>query len=281
MNPTTPHLALAERVSAVFAPLPEVVAIALGGSRGAGGIAFDDRSDVDLEIYTRGDIGLEVRRRIVMAAGAPSPDCVGRSYWGAADEWPDAATGLVVDASYFDAAWMSDQLDRILVRHEPSLGYSTCFWHTIRGAAPLHDPDGWLAGLQARADVPYPEALRRNVIAHNRGALRGFPSAWEVQVEKAAVRGDLVSVNNRVAGLLASYFDVLFAFNGVPHPGEKRLVEAVARRCPRRPDGMAADVEAVLAAASMDLAGLPRRVARLLDALDGLLATGEPPDGGA
>jgi hypothetical protein len=146
MDPTTPHLTPAERTAALFATLPKVVMTTFGGSRGPG-FAFDDRSDVDLEIYTCDVIRLEVRERIVMAAEAPSPDCVGRSYRGAADEWPDVATGLVVDASYFDAGWMSDQLDRILVRHEPSLGYSSCLWHTINGAAPLHDPMGWLSGL--------------------------------------------------------------------------------------------------------------------------------------
>jgi hypothetical protein len=90
-------------------------------------------------------------------------------------------------------------------------------------------------------------------------------------VAKAARRGDLVSVNHRLTGLLASYFDVLFAFNRVPHPGEKRLVES-ASRLARTPEGMAADLRDILESATTDLSGLPVRVDRLLDLLDALLA---------
>ncbi len=268
-----PAAELAARVASTFASVSEVVAVALGGSRGAGGIASDAGSDVDIEVYTRGTIAREVRERVMLEAGAALPLPVDHAFWGAADEWPDPASGIVVDATYFDAAWMEDQLDRVLVRHEPSLGYSTCFWHTILGATALHDPDGWLAGLQARACVPYPEPLRVAIVAHNRAALRGFPSAWEVQVAKASGRADPVAASHRVAGLLASCFDILFAVNRVPHPGEKRLLDAVAQRCPVRPTAFDDDVRAVLAAAASMDGTLPDAATRLLDGLDLLLAS--------
>ena len=85
-------------------------------------------------------------------------------------------------------------------------------------------------------------------------------------------RRDLVSVNHRLAGMLASYFDILFAVNRVPHPGEKRLVEAAVAICPRLPEDMAADVTESSETATTDMAGLPARVDRLLDRLDALLA---------
>ena len=45
---------------------------------------------------------------------------------------------------------MEEQVDRVLVRNEATLGYSTCFWHTVRGSILLEDPRGWFAGLQER-----------------------------------------------------------------------------------------------------------------------------------
>jgi hypothetical protein len=268
----TMHASLARSVARLFIELPRVEAVGLGGSRGAGGVGHDGISDIDVYVYTRGDIDLAVRRGIVDAAGGSSRADLGMTFWGPGDEWLDAATGIHVDVVYFDAAWMADQLDRVIVRHEASLGYSTCFWHTIRGSVVLEDPRGWLTALQQRSHGTYPEDLRRNVIELNHAALRGLLPSYSTQVAKAARRGDLVSVNHRLTGLLASYFDVLFAFNRVPHPGEKRLVEA-ASHLPRTPEGMAADLRDLLETATTDLSGLPVRVDRLLDVLDALLAT--------
>jgi hypothetical protein len=87
-------------------------------------------------------------------------------------------------------------------------------------------------------------------------------------VEKAVRRADLVSVNHRVAGLLASYFDILFACNRVLHPGEKRLIEQAARMCPSLPENMAADVTAVLQAAGKPGGEVVDQINRLVDHLE-------------
>lgn len=268
----TAHLELARRIAALFSPLPEVEAVALGGSRGSAGVATDAASDIDLYVYTRGAIPVEVRRGIVDAAGGATRADLDMRFWGPGDEWLHAPTGIHVDAIYFDAAWMEEQVQRVLVRHEASLGWTTCFWHTARGSIALEDRHGWFADLQARCAVDYPEALRRAIVALNHPVLRDVLPAYANQLAKAAKRGDLVSVNHRLAGLLASYFDVLFAVNRVPHPGEKRLVEAATAGCPLLPVGMAADVAEILETATTDLPGLPARVGRLLDRLDALLA---------
>jgi hypothetical protein len=271
-SPSSDARALAERVAGILARRPDVVAIAFGGSRGAGGVGHDAGSDIDLEVYTRAPLPRATREHMMLEAGAALPLPVDHGFWGPADEWLDPGSGLVVDATYFDSSWMEDQLARVLVRHEPSLGYSTCFWHTVQGAEPLHDPDGWLAALKARAAVPYPEPLRVAIVGHNRAALRGFPSAWEVQVAKAERREDPVAANHRVAGMLASCFDIVFAVNRVPHPGEKRLLDAVAARCPVRPPAFEERVRAVLAASAAADGTLAVAVAALLDGLDGMLA---------
>jgi len=269
---TSAHFELARRVAALFAPLPEVEAVALGGSRGGVGVDIDASSDIDVYVYTRGDIPLAVREEVVEAAGGATRVDLGMSFWGPGDEWLHAPTGIHVDVIFFDAAWMEEQVERVLVRHEASLGYSTCFWHTVRGSVPLADPRGWFAGLRARCAGDYPEELRRSIVALNHPVLRRVLPAYANQLAKAARRGDLVSVNHRLTGLLASYFDVLFAVNRVPHPGEKRLVDAAAHGCPLLPVGMAADVTEILETATTDLPALPARVDRLLDRLDALLA---------
>lgn len=265
------HLALAEKLAGLFSPLPQVEAVALGGSRGSASVGPDASSDIDIYVYTRGDIPLEARRAVVEQSGGASQANLMLDYWGPGDEWYHAPTGIEVDVIYFDAAWMESQVDRVLVQHQPSMGYTTCLWHTVRQSLALSDPHGWFAALQKRCAVPYPEELRRAIIAFNHPVLRGIIPTYAHQVEKAVLRGDLVSVNHRLAALLASYFDILFAFNRVPHPGEKRLVAFAREVCPRLPEGMENEVLQVLRVSCADPAALPAHLNRLLDNLDALL----------
>lgn len=261
---------LIERLGALFAERPEVVAVALGGSRASD--AADAASDIDLYVYTRAEIPVEAREAMVARAGGATRADMAQNYWGPSDQWFDAATGVEVDAVYFDAAWMDDQVRRVLRDHRPSLGYTTAFCHTVRHSRPLHDPDGWFTALQMACAAPYPEELRRAIIAWNRPLLRDIITSYAAQIEKALQRDDRVSLNHRLAALLASYFDILFAFNRVWHPGEKRLVARASALCERLPEGMADDLEAVLAAAGTADPALTLHLHRLLDRLDALLA---------
>jgi predicted nucleotidyltransferase len=234
---------VAGRVAAACAALDGVVAVALGGSRATG--AAGEGSDVDLYVYADAEPPLAARAAVV--GRSPRAELGNRAF-EPGDEWLDAATGVHVDVMFRTPRGIEEELDRVLVRHEPRTGYSTALWHGVRTSRALVDPTGWYASLKARAAAPYPEPLARAVVARNLPLLRRGLSSYVRQLEKAVQRGDAVSVNHRSAAFLASAFDVLFAVNRETHPGEKRLVELAVARCPRRPPRLEADVAALLAA---------------------------------
>jgi hypothetical protein len=259
---------LARRLAAAYAGAPEVHAVALGGSRANPAAMADAASDIDLYVYAAADLPLAFRTAV--ASGAAGSVELDNRFFEPGDEWVDRDTGVGVDVMFRRPAWIEDQLDRVLVRHEASVGYSTAFWHNVLHSKVLFDRDGWLAALQRRAQAPYPEPLRRAVVAKNQPLLRRNRSSYLRQIERAIARGDGVSVNHRVAAFLASWFDVLFALNRVPHPGEKRLVEIAELECPSAPAGFAGSVRALVAAIPRgDAAAL---AAKLTDGLDALLA---------
>ncbi len=257
---------LTRRLADRLGELPEVEAVALGGSRGRG--QADADSDIDLYVFTRADIAVSTRAAVVERSGGATRADLGLTYWGPGDEWLDAATGLEVDVVYFDTRWLEAQLERVLRAHEASLGYTTCFWDTVANCQSLYDPRGWLQARQSECRGEYPAELRANIVRVNQPVLRAVLPAYANQLHKAVRRHDLVSVNHRLAALLASYFDIIFAVNRVRHPGEKRLLEHAAARCPSLPVEMAADVEAVLRAGAVAEADLPAQLNRLLDRLD-------------
>ncbi|WP_375387493.1 hypothetical protein [uncultured Amnibacterium sp.] len=249
-----------------FAAFDEVEAVALGGSWTTG--TDDADSDVDLEVYCRTPPSADARRALIAPRASRSE--IGNDFFGLGDEWIDAG-GRGIDVVYWAPAFMEDQLDRVLVRHVASIGYSTAFWHTVRDSRSLFDRSGWFADLQARARAPYPEALRRAVVAVNHPVLRGKLSSYRDQIELALRRGDRVSVQHRTTALLTSVFDILFAIDRVPHPGEKRLLQHVARLCSTRPADTEPLVLDVLDAASASRSDLLHRIDLLVDALDAVL----------
>ena len=151
---------------------------------------------------------------------------------------------------YRTPVWIEEQLERVLVRHEASVGYSTCFWHNVLHSTPLFDRSGWYRDLQAAATRPYPQPLQRAIIARNHPILRQTLSSYLAQIERAMRRGDSVSIQHRVTALLASYFDVLFAVNELPHPGEKRLLQIAATHCAKTPPDMETQINALLETAA-------------------------------
>ena len=262
---------LARQIARAFSLLPRVEAVALGGSHGKGPGAYDTISDIDLYIYTRGDIPIQDRQHIIRTSGGSVRANLALNYWGAGDEWFNTPAGIEVDCMYFARTWIQEQVTRVMKNHQPALGYTTCFCYTVSQSYVFYDPEGWFADLQAQCQAEYPEALRQNIIAHNYPVLRSIIPAYAVQIEKAVNRTDIVSINHRLAALLASYFDIIFALNRQLHPGEKRLVEFALNHCARLPVEMDKDLNAILLIARDEIAALPGRLGSLLDHLDQLL----------
>ena len=260
-------LKVAKRIAKQLASLPQVEAVAISGSRTSE--FADASSDIDLYVYLREEIPLELRAKI--AAGAPKVE-IGNVTWEPGDEWIDADTGIPVDVMYRHLGWIEEQLERVLVHHQASVGYSTCFWYNVLHSQALFDRAGWFAELQRRARQPYPEESQRAIIVKNYPLLRRNQSSYLHQIELAVMRGDPVSVNHRVTALLANYFDVLFAINRLPHPGEKRIVQHATQSCSKCSADMEWRVRDLVAAVGRPDSGLADKVNGLVDGLDDLLA---------
>ncbi len=261
---------LAQEIASQFSGYAQVEAVTNSGSR-TSGTALDSRSDIDLFVYTAdGGFPLEERRAIIARLGGAARADLGMPFWGDGDAWL-VANGIEVDAVYSSLRWTEEALDRVLRQHHASGGYTTCLWHSLRTARILFDRSGWFERLQAGCDLPYPPELRRAIIARNLPMLRAIIPSYRYNVEKSLPRRDLVFINNEVAWLLASYFDVLFAFNRVAHPGSKRLLDQAARLCPRLPEAMSRDVTDVLRLAGTGDPELLTAIDRLVDGLETLL----------
>lgn len=220
--------------------------VVLSGSQSAG--TNDPKSDIDLYVYSHFEIPASSR------AGIPKSRAevhqLDSRFWEPGDEWIERQSGLKVDVMFRLVSWIEEQLDRVLVRHEASVGYSTCFWFNVLHSTILFDRNGWFAELQEQAKQPYPEPLRIAIIAKNFPILEDNLSSYIHQMELAEDRDDPVGLHHRITAFVASYFDVLFAINRLPHPGEKRLLQYAKEHCDLLPANMDEQIRTLLASAS-------------------------------
>lgn len=253
--------------------MPNVIAIVIAGSITAA--TADAQSDVDIYVYGPEPPPLDLRIALALQYD-PHPEIDNRAF-GPGDEWE--VTGLGVDLIYWSPDWIENQLSRVLDHHLPSTGYTTSFWRTILHSQIVFDPSGWFAALHQRAQRPYPEELRTAIISLNHPLLRTARSSYLHQIERAITRRDVNSVQHRTTALLASYFDILFALNRVPHPGEKRLIAFVERECPLRPAELDRMLHNLIASIPppWDQDDVIRHINALVDSLDALLLEHGPP----
>ncbi|MBS4956083.1 MAG: DUF4037 domain-containing protein [Clostridium sp.] len=225
-----------------FKRLGEVVAITLAGSCATG--RKDNSSDIDINIITERDISIEKRESIVKKFSDLME--INNNFWGVSDEFVLRNSSIQIKIVYFNLYWLEDRLKNILEKHNASIGYSTCFWHNVINALIFFDKRERFKELKEKYTMKYPIELKRNIVSKNYPILKRNFSSYYNQIEKAINRNDIVNLNNRVAAFLDSYFDIIFAINEIPHPGEKRLLSIVNIMCKKLPNNALADIEKLI-----------------------------------
>ena len=206
--------------------LSQVEAIALGGSRATG--RNDEKSDYDVYVYITSSIDENVRRNILEKYCRYME--IGNSFWELEDD-VTLNDGIDMDIIYRNMQDFEDMVSSVVIDCVPCNGYTTCMWHNLITAKIVIDKNGKLSALQEKYRIPYPKKLKENIISNNLKLLSGMLPSFDMQIKKAENRGDLVSVNHRVAEFLASYFDIIFALNEMTHPGEKRMQSICSEEC--------------------------------------------------
>lgn len=249
-----------------FSALDEVEAILLAGSRATN--TDDDLSDYDVYIYVNTEIPLSIREEITATYCRQME--LNNQFWETEDDGV-LIDGTEIELIYRDLNWLDRTLERTLFHFQASTGYSTCFWSNLLNSEIIYDRSGKAKKLMEKYQVGYPEQLKKNIVRKNYPLLNQQMPAYNKQIIKAIKRNDAVSVNHRVAELLASYFDIIFALNEIPHPGEKRLVETALVKCHLLPEQFENNIETLLRMAGEMHCGIHDVVDQLVEHLSVLL----------
>lgn len=251
-----------EALCATLRGLPEIEALVLGGSRAGEG--YDRKSDYDLYVYCTEIPPAEARREILGRVCGHME--LGNDFWELEDDCV-LLNGIPIDILYRNLDSFARDIASVAELHYARNGYTTCMWHNLLHSRILYDRDGRYAALRQRFDVPYPEALRQNIIRRNLRLLTGNLPSYDAQLRKAVSREDRPSVNHRMAAFLESYFDILFALNHMTHPGEKRMASTLKARAKILPKDFGENLDEAFACMFAN----PERFLEVLDAMVGNL----------
>jgi len=251
-----------EKLFEELSALPEIEAIALGGSRA--GEVYDEKSDYDVYLYCTSAIDENVRRGILEKYCSYME--MGNAFW----ELEDNAVlnnGIDMDILYRNLDDFTNGLAAVVEGYQAYNGYTTCMWHNLRTCKIIYDRDGRLQAVKARFDVPYPKQLKENIIDRNMNLLSGVMPAYNFQIAKAVERKDLVSVCHRTAAFMESYFDIIWAMNELTHPGEKRLVSLCQKQCKILPANFEENINQLFADLFTDLDRVNEDIERIVGEL--------------
>jgi predicted nucleotidyltransferase len=244
----------------------QVEAILLAGSRASG--SADPASDYDLYVYLNGELPVSTRQQITDRYFSYME--LDNQFWETEDDGY-LNDGSEIELIYRSLDWLDGEIERVLIRHQASLGYTTSLWANLLDSVVLFDRSGRAVAMQQTYSLPYPQQLKIAILRKNYPILKERIPAYYHQIEKAVARDDLVSLNHRVAAFLASYFDILFAINELPHPGEKKLLALAQARCTYLPKDFVEDLTALLVSAGDPHAPILERIDGIVANLDALL----------
>ncbi len=229
---------LAYQIVNEYKKLDEVIAVAIGGSGASG--RRDSFSDINIYIITNKDISIAERKKIVEKLSDEKE--INNTIWGDTDEFILRNSDIQIDVSYFRISWLKEQLENVLTWHVAHLGYSTCFWYNVINSLVIFDKENQFKDFQNSYKVEYPIQIKKNIIIKNYPVLKDNLSSYYNKIEKAIKRADIVSMNSRVAAFISSYFDIIFAINEMPHPGENKLIAIVENSCKKKPDNFSENI---------------------------------------
>lgn len=247
-----------------FSKIKSVNSVVLSGSKTS--LINDDMSDYDVYVYSSEPISLEVREALIKKF--TDKYTIGNTFFEDGDELSVAKPKMSVDIMYRNLDWAYKEMDWVWNKYNARLGYTTAFLHNLKTSKILYDRNYEFERIIDELKLPYPEKLKQNIIDKNHAILRSsnVGAPYYKQIELAVKREDLVSQNHRTAALLASYFDILFAYNEQTHPGEKKLVQYAKKYCKKLPKEFEQDVESVIK--SVGSPQILTTLTKLLDELD-------------
>ena len=257
---------MVDQLFSELASLPQIEAIALGGSRA--GACYDENSDYDVYLYCTAPIPEDIRRDILNKYCSYME--IGNHFW----EQEDNCTlnnGPDIDILYRNLDSFIADVASVVEQHQSRNGYTTCMWHNLRTCRILCDKSGRLEEAKKRFNVPYPQALKQSILHRNFKLLTGTLPAYDGQIRKAVVRDDRVSINHRITAFLESYFDLLFALNEQTHPGEKRLMLLCRESCTILPEDVEENLTRLLTHAQTEPEQICDDLNRILTALSKIL----------
>ncbi|MFC0561678.1 nucleotidyltransferase domain-containing protein [Halalkalibacter alkalisediminis] len=252
------------KISLAFSTLEEIEGVVLSGSLTTE--TQDEFSDIDLYIYSDHEISPSRRKDLLEPFSAYME--INNQYWETEDDGTLRDPKIGIEIIYRNYAWIENELNNSLISYNAQVGFSTCFWSNYLNSEILFDKHGRLKKLQDRVNVPYPVELKQNIINKNYPLLKDSITSYFHQIEKAVKRQDYISINHRVAALLASYFDIIFAINDLPHPGEKKLIKIAKQKCEQLPVNMEEDINNIL---RNNTSTLLDDIHKLVDRLDVML----------